>query len=86
MHADWSSRERKKERLCSSSLAVCIKERSPVLTARVPPHRPRGRASTKVYSSKLAPTWDLRHGCQTCPVQQAKNPPLSPKHALQPCL
>eukprot|EP00983_Pelagomonas_calceolata_P062906 1147499-Pelagomonas_calceolata.AAC.3 len=36
--------ERKKERLCTSSLAVCLKERSPDLEGRAPPHRPRGRA------------------------------------------
>eukprot|EP00983_Pelagomonas_calceolata_P084739 1156419-Pelagomonas_calceolata.AAC.4 len=42
----------KKERLCLPSLAACIKERSPVLKGRAPPHRPRGRASTEVYSSK----------------------------------
>eukprot|EP00983_Pelagomonas_calceolata_P066537 1149082-Pelagomonas_calceolata.AAC.2 len=38
------------------SPAACIKERSPVLKGRAPPHRPRGRASTEIYSSKLAPT------------------------------
>eukprot|EP00983_Pelagomonas_calceolata_P080630 1155225-Pelagomonas_calceolata.AAC.2 len=44
----------------------CIKERLPVLKGRVPPHRPRGRASTKVYSSKLAP----HHGTYDTTVRQ----------------
>eukprot|EP00983_Pelagomonas_calceolata_P076560 1153467-Pelagomonas_calceolata.AAC.2 len=47
---------RKKERPRSPSLAACIKERALVLKGRAPPHRPRGSASTEVYSSKLAPT------------------------------
>eukprot|EP00983_Pelagomonas_calceolata_P090893 1157475-Pelagomonas_calceolata.AAC.5 len=38
------------------SLAACIKERSTVLKGRDPPHRPRGRGSTEVYTGKLAPT------------------------------
>eukprot|EP00983_Pelagomonas_calceolata_P067817 1149637-Pelagomonas_calceolata.AAC.1 len=29
------------------------------------------------------PPWDLRHNYQAGPVQQAQDPPLSPKHALQ---
>eukprot|EP00983_Pelagomonas_calceolata_P045833 1139891-Pelagomonas_calceolata.AAC.1 len=48
--------ERKKDRLRSPCLAACIKERSPDLKGRAPPNRPRGRASTDAYSSKLAPT------------------------------
>eukprot|EP00983_Pelagomonas_calceolata_P037930 1136605-Pelagomonas_calceolata.AAC.1 len=47
---------KKEERLRWPSLDTCIKERSPALKGRAPPHRPRGRASTEVYSSKLAPT------------------------------
>eukprot|EP00983_Pelagomonas_calceolata_P047594 1140728-Pelagomonas_calceolata.AAC.2 len=44
------------ERLRKTSLpspTACIKERSPVLKGRAPPHRPRERASTEVYSTKL---------------------------------
>eukprot|EP00983_Pelagomonas_calceolata_P047860 1140824-Pelagomonas_calceolata.AAC.3 len=37
-------------------MAACIKERLPVLKGRAPPHRPRGGASTEVYSSDLATT------------------------------
>eukprot|EP00983_Pelagomonas_calceolata_P124805 1161145-Pelagomonas_calceolata.AAC.1 len=48
--------ETKKERLRLRSLAACIKEMSLVLKGRAPPHKPRGRASTEAYSSKLAPT------------------------------
>eukprot|EP00983_Pelagomonas_calceolata_P080112 1155001-Pelagomonas_calceolata.AAC.1 len=44
-----------KERLRSQCLAACIRERPPVLKGRATPHRPRGSASAKIYSSKFAP-------------------------------
>eukprot|EP00983_Pelagomonas_calceolata_P052011 1142656-Pelagomonas_calceolata.AAC.6 len=44
----------------SQNLAACINEKSPSLNGRVPPHRPRERSSTEVYSSKLAPSMGLR--------------------------
>eukprot|EP00983_Pelagomonas_calceolata_P083215 1156115-Pelagomonas_calceolata.AAC.1 len=65
----------KKERLRSPSLAACIKERSPVLKGRAPPHRPRGRASTKVYFSKLAPTMGptTRLSGRPCPATRRQD-------------
>eukprot|EP00983_Pelagomonas_calceolata_P132268 1161850-Pelagomonas_calceolata.AAC.19 len=41
---DFGKKERKKERLRLPSPAACIKERSPVLIGRAPPHRPKERA------------------------------------------
>eukprot|EP00983_Pelagomonas_calceolata_P065475 1148604-Pelagomonas_calceolata.AAC.1 len=72
-------------RLRSPNLAVCIKDRPPVLKGRASPHRPRGRASVEVYSSKLAPTMGpmIRHNCQAGPVQQARDSSLSLMYALQ---
>eukprot|EP00967_Tisochrysis_lutea_P022911 scaffold26153_cov18-Tisochrysis_lutea.AAC.2 len=52
----YRQRSRKKEILRLPSPVACIKERSPALKGMAPPHRPRGRASIEVYSSKLAPT------------------------------
>eukprot|EP00983_Pelagomonas_calceolata_P024592 774360-Pelagomonas_calceolata.AAC.1 len=47
-------KERKKD--YAVQVAACIKERSPVLKGRAPPHTPRGRGCTEVYTSKLAST------------------------------
>eukprot|EP00983_Pelagomonas_calceolata_P121880 1160846-Pelagomonas_calceolata.AAC.2 len=67
---------RKKERLRLPSPAACIKERSPVLKGRAPPHRPRERASTEVYSSKLAPTMGptTRLSGRPCPASLRPTP------------
>eukprot|EP00983_Pelagomonas_calceolata_P130489 1161688-Pelagomonas_calceolata.AAC.5 len=46
------------------------------LKGRAPPHRPRGRASTEVYSSKLAPTMGLttRRSGMPCPARSRPTP------------
>eukprot|EP00983_Pelagomonas_calceolata_P018697 586564-Pelagomonas_calceolata.AAC.1 len=63
--------------LHSPSLVACIKERLPVLKGRAPPHRPRGRASTEVYISKLAPTMGPMKQAAPCRQIQLCNPFLS---------
>eukprot|EP00983_Pelagomonas_calceolata_P004873 159420-Pelagomonas_calceolata.AAC.1 len=74
--------------VCKHSIQICplgracIKERSPVLKGRAPPHRPRGRASTEVYSSKMAPTMGPTTQLSGRPCPASLRPPLSPKHSL----
>eukprot|EP00983_Pelagomonas_calceolata_P127968 1161467-Pelagomonas_calceolata.AAC.9 len=41
------TQKKEKERLHSPSLAAYVKERSPVLKGKAPPHLPRGRSSTE---------------------------------------
>eukprot|EP00983_Pelagomonas_calceolata_P048942 1141282-Pelagomonas_calceolata.AAC.1 len=75
-HPLCAQKKEKKERLRLPSPAACIKERSPVLKGRAPPHRPRERASTKVYSSKLAPTMGptSRLSGRPCPASSRPTP------------
>eukprot|EP00983_Pelagomonas_calceolata_P127395 1161400-Pelagomonas_calceolata.AAC.2 len=51
-------------------------ERPPVLKGRAPPHRPRGRASTKVYAGKLAPTMGppTQPSARPCPASSRLTP------------
>eukprot|EP00983_Pelagomonas_calceolata_P102368 1158797-Pelagomonas_calceolata.AAC.14 len=76
------ARKKEIERIHLPSPAACIKERSPVLKGRAPPHRSRGRASTEVYSSKLAPTMGptTRMSGRPCPAGASKHSKRTGQH------
>eukprot|EP00983_Pelagomonas_calceolata_P002046 68648-Pelagomonas_calceolata.AAC.1 len=69
-------KKRKKRKTTLPSLAACIKERSPVLKDRAPPHRPRGRGGTEFYTSKLASTMGptTRLSGSPCPASSRPTP------------